>query len=112
MSMSHNRRRPKGVAPIDEISAPELYGLRERSSTLSSPMTIAIQDVNTLTWGEPVDDVPAHLLVPLDGWMGADPHTMQMSLGLIKGLPGGDPKDTPNLDPLVESTEIIDEDAP
>jgi hypothetical protein len=66
--------------------------------------------VNTETWGEavPIEEVPPQLLVPLDQ-QGLDIPGTKMTLGLVKNMPQGDPKDAPNLETLLLTEEINDD---
>ena len=68
--------------------------------------------VDSETWGEPVarEDVPPRLLIPLDQRPDPSVPSSEMTLGMVKNMPGSDPKDAPDLDQFIEAEEIVDED--
>jgi Restriction endonuclease len=68
--------------------------------------------VNSESWGQPVDieDVPPRLLIPLDQRPNPKMSMIEMTLGMLKNMPQSDPKDAPDLDALIDSEEIVDED--
>jgi hypothetical protein len=78
------------------------------------PYQFHLKNVNTQDWGTPVgiDDVPPHLLIPLDHRSNPGIPSTEMTLAMIKNMPQSDPKDAPDLDPFMDSEEIVDEDPP
>lgn len=70
-----------------------------------------LKNVNTQHWGTPVgiEDVPAHLLIPLDERPNPGAPLLEMTLGLVKNMPQSDPKEAPDLHRFICSEEIVDE---
>jgi hypothetical protein len=68
-----------------------------------------LKNINTQTWGQPIDidQVPPRLLNRVDqNSEGKIPQAAEyMTFASIEGLPGGDPKGAPNLDPLLAHVE-------
>lgn len=71
-----------------------------------------VKNINTRDWGTPVDieDVPPRLLIPLDQRPNPEIPLMEMTLAMVKNMPQSDLKDAPDLDPFIESEEIVDKD--
>jgi hypothetical protein len=68
-----------------------------------------VKNINSQDWGTPidVDEVPPHLLIPADSRPFLK--TPSMEFTMFKNLPQSDPKDAPDLDPLIGRAQIIDE---
>ena len=68
--------------------------------------------LNTETWGQPVpiEEVPPRLLVPMDQRIDPNIPLTEVTVGMVKNLPQGDPKDAPNLDAFVASEDTEDGD--
>lgn len=73
------------------------------------PHQLHLKNVNTETWGTPVeiDEVPPRLLIPYDQRPNPGAPFTEMALGLVKNFP--DPKDPPNLEAFIEAEEIVDD---
>jgi restriction endonuclease len=97
------------MTQVAEIGASSgMYDYLQKRVILGvGPQQRHLKNVDAENWGEPVDidDIPPRLLAPPA--VGMTP--AGMSLGLIKGLPGSDPKDAPNLDAFVYAEEIADD---
>lgn len=75
------------------------------------PHQFHLKNVNSETWGTPIDieDVPPRLLIPVDQRPDPGIPWSEMMLAMIKNMPQSDPKDAPDLDRFIEAEEVIDE---
>jgi Restriction endonuclease len=75
------------------------------------PCQLHLKNVNTQDWGSPVaiEEVPPRLLIPPDERANPGTPLVEMTLGMIKNLRQSDPKDAPDLDPLIFSEDVVDE---
>ncbi|MDP3072104.1 MAG: restriction endonuclease [Opitutaceae bacterium] len=70
-----------------------------------------LKNIDTKTWGEPIaiEEVPPHLLQHPIPTFGASTPQVAMSLSMLRNMPQSDPKDAPDLDPLVLSQTILND---
>ena len=96
------------------VSAGMYDYLKKRVVFGPGPHQFHLKNVNTKTWGRPVDldQVPPRLLIPRhERSTGSEipPAAEYLTLAMIKELPGGDPKNAPKLDPFLASEEVMDD---
>ena len=98
------------MTQVAEIGASQgMYNyLRQWLILGPGPYQVHLKNVNTETWGTPVDvqDVPPHLLVSIDKRTTPRP---AMELGMLKNMPQSNPNDAPDLSALIESSDVLDE---
>ena len=68
--------------------------------------------IDTETWGTEIDidHAPPHVLVPLDQRV-LPAHVRVLGIGMLRNMPQSDLKGAPDLDGLIDTHEIVDDES-